>query len=433
MVLYMQKVYLKRIIYKAVTIFLYFLSWFIYFSYISYRFQGVPGYYFEDINLYKFMSVLPLILMLGIVISYKVDNIADIIFIATSYIVYLPLIYLCFPRLDILGPIIVNFFVTIFLWSIFRNLTIIKARYLKEPKSYFYLFLTFLIISFFVVFIKIFGFKTSIDYVNSLYEIRYQFKGDINTIKAYIFMLAEYFFVPLALFVIFNIKKLFYKIVVSILTLIIVIQIFYQSALKSALFIIPFLILGYIFLRNKDSIYLEKIIMIISVMLILSTVIVIYFKLPLLFKYILEHSLRRFLIAPPVNAYYHIVYTIDHFGWINIGNRKNMGNIISNFYYLTDGNAPAGLVADVLSRWGIIFFIAFPIIYTSYLSILRNILMGLKLSDQFILFGFYIYVISNTSFITTQISYGMLFMILIVIFLRIKFNKIKREIITNEE
>jgi hypothetical protein len=192
----------------------------------------------------------------------------------------------------------------------------------------------------------------------------------------------------------------------------------------------PFLVLGYFLLKesmkNRKTIYLDRLIRAFSLLGILFIISINLFKIPEWFRYLIDHSLRRFLVSPPVNAYYHILYTVEQYGWFNIGNRSGiMGNIVSKVFYGTDGNAPAGLIADALSRYGILFFIYFPLIYVLFLLFLRNIVRKLSLPNQFILFGFYIYVLTNTSLLTAQITYGMFLMILIVLIIDKKIKPLK--------
>jgi hypothetical protein len=425
----MLKFTVNRVINRLAATALYMFMWVMYFRYLSLRFQCIPGYYFEDVSFYKYFLVLPFILLISLFISLKVSNITDIIFISSFYIVYYPLFYISFPRLDILIPVFLNISITIFLWDMLKSVNLIVKN--KEGKeNYFFVFL--LVIIFTIIFIRLFGFKTQINYISSLYEIRSEFNESTSGVRAYIFILAEYLIIPLSLYLLFNARRSIYKILGLIVAFILSTQVFFISALKSALFIIPFLVLGYFLLKaslkNKGSIYLDRPITIFSLLVFLSIISITFFKIPNLFRYLIEQSLRRFLVSPPVNAYYHILYTIEQYGWFNVGNRRGiMGNIISEVFYGTNGNAPAGLIADALSRNGILFFITFPFIYLFSLFFLRNIVRNLSLPNQFLLFGFYVYVLTNTSLLTAQITYGMFLMIAIVWIMNNKFKLLRTE------
>jgi len=408
---------ITKIFIRLFSTFLYIFSWALYLMYLSDIFYGIPGYYFSDVLVYRYIWVIPIILVISLFLDNNVRNISDLILLGSVYIVFFPLIYLSFSNATLLIVISISTLFTVLGWRLLKNTNFIKKEIVSKFVRFKYSNFLLLIIIFVILFVNYLGVKLRLNYKSSLYEVRSEFKESFSGLSVYILILSEYFIIPLCMYSFFKTNKRFFKILFFIMGLFFSIQVFFHSAIKSSLFIIPFLILGYLFLRKKDTFDFYKFLFLFSILLILF----IQIKPGGIIGYLGNHSLRRFINAPPVNAYYHFLYTIEHYGWINIGNRKDMGNQISRFYYESDGNAPSGLLADAFSRFGTLGLLLFPPVFLIFLVILRNLTKNLKLSEQFILFGYYLYVLTNASFITSQITYGLFLMILSVYLLNKEF------------
>lgn len=405
-----------ELIYKIVSLPLYIFSWLYYSKYISTIFYGIPGYYFIDISWNKIILSISLLSLIVIILDSNIKSISDLFLMGVIYIIYIPLICLISNFLLFI-MIIFNILILALGWKKIKTLSLSKEiKRIRISKSK-YIFLWFLLIFLIISFIKFIGIRTKLDFSYSLYEIRSVFKESYSGLSVYVLTLSEYFLIPLILFLFIRSKKILLKIFLLIICIFIILQIFFVSALKSSIFIVFYLILGYIFLRNRKSFNFFKAVILFSAFLIL----IVSLHPKGIIGYLIDHSLRRFLISPVLNAYYHISYTVENYGLLNIGNRKNMGEIISKVYYNTYGNAPAGLSAGDFSRFGTLGLILFPFVFLLFLSLLKNLSTKLKLSEQFILFGYYLYVLINTSFITSFVTYGLLFMILLVYFLNKRF------------
>lgn len=408
---------MKKTCAKLFSTALYMFSWVTYLMYISDVFYGIPGYYFENLSYYRVILIMPLILAISFFLDHEVKDISDLILLGSIYIVLFPLIYLSFPDLILSIIVAIGTLFIIILDRLLKSVSFTKRRKVLSFVKYKHWKFFLLIMMFVILFWKFIGFKLSLNYEFSLYEIRSEFKKSFSGLSVYVLILSEYFIIPLCIYSFFKVNRTIFKILFLVIGFLFTIQVFLNSAIKSSLFIIPFLILGYLFFKKRKSFNFSNFLFISSLLLILF----IHINMGNIIGYLVNHSLRRFIISPPVNAYYHFLYTIEYYGWINIGNRKDMGNLISRAYYCTDGNAPSGLLADAFSRFGTLGLLIFPYVFSIFLTVLRGLTKNLELSEQFVLFGYYIYVLSNTSFLTSQITYGLLWMILTVYFLNKKF------------
>ncbi len=421
-----KKLFIRVIFYNTVV-----FLWVLYFLYCSNVFYLLPGY---NLGLHyswlQFIYLIPVISICSIFIPYKIENITDLIFLASILIYWFPLLYLLSDRLILFSIFAINLLFTIVIWNILKKRTKIRTfpkKIIITPQ--FKLIILVALLFYVLIFFVSFGFKTNLEYTSSLYEIRDEYKmASYGHFEGLLMMLSEYLLIPFILFFSFNTKGLT-KLIMFFVIFLISSQLFLFTALKSAILLPIFLILLYLIFDKRNEIIKYKNFLLIVIILL---VFAIFLLKPEMLSFIINHLLRRAVLSPPVNAYYHIDYFTDNYGLISNGIGKPLGELVSPVYYKVNGNATTGLVADTLGRGGIILFILFPIFYSSILLIIRYVSSFYPLKYQVILFGNYMYILLNASIFTTLWSYGLIGMIIISFMLSHKISITARKDIKSE-
>lgn len=390
-----------------------FTTWVFFFNYLSIRFYGIHGYFLEGYGFFDWLIVVPVIFFTSFFVSNFIKNISDFIFLLSILVLYYPLLYLSTADWFIYWIVLASFVGNIFLWYLVRDV-IYLSRWRVKPRIW---LIVLVVLLFCFSFIFSFGIKLDlIRFSGSLYKVRETFSSSFSGLNVYLFTLTEYFVVPLSLYLALCCNRFYVRLFFFCVAVLLAFLVFSHSALKSSLFIIPFLLSGYFIIGHRHRIDLRFFVvvysMIIALLIFLYGFVGISSGLGAL-RYGLDHTLRRFFVSPALNSFYTLSLFFEKYSMWEGGVDK-MGLEVSNYFYYTDGNATTGMVADAMARGGIFFYVIFPFIFISFLSLLKNVTFHMQLRQQFLLFGFSAYVLINTSILTAQLTYGVSCMMLVV-------------------
>ncbi len=389
-----------------------FTSWVIYFNYLSERFYGVEGYFLEGYGVDEWLMVFPVILFTSFFVPITIKNISDFIFLMSVLVMYHPLLYLSAVNASIYYLVLFGYVFTVYLWSIARGVVYLSLDQ-SEPRIMFMVFVVFVLS--FTYFLD-FGVKLGIEYVSSMYEVRREFSSTHTGISMYLIVLMEYLVVPILVYLSLRKGSWYLRLLYFLCAVFVSFQVFFNSAMKSSLFVIPFITLGYFVFYHRRSLDVGNVVIGLFSLIVILVLLVNLFGIgagSTMVGYGLDHTFRRFLVSPALNSYYFFSLYFEGFDLFGPG-VKGMGGVVSHYFYGTDGNATTGLAADALARGGMFFYMLFPLVFAGFLSLLKNLTFHMPLRDQFLLFGLSSYVLLNTSILTAQLTYGVSIMMLVV-------------------
>lgn len=381
----------------------------LYCLYIFDRFYGVEGYFLDGYGVLNWFIALPFVLFLSVMMKINVKNVSDIIVLFSIVFYAFPLLFLSTAK-----PLrmIFIFFVFSGFLIFYRFLTtkilLLKDNRIKEIDCTIFK-ISSMIISLMVLFLFAINFnpKFSISFVDSLYEVRSNFKGSFSGFKVYVFTLTQYFAMPILIYHFLVSRSKLLKLLVLLLILWFTCQVFFYSAMKSSLFLPVYIFSGYYIIKKNKFSSMHFILFVAVGFFVLLSV---SNFLSGVASYFFDHTLRRFIISPSLNAFYFLDYLVSN-DLLQTG-IPDLGGVVSNYYYHSEnGNATTGLLADSIGRFGILGALFFMVIFPLYFALINFLSKKLDLNLQFVFFGGYSYVLLNTSLLTAQITYGLFFMV----------------------
>lgn len=293
-------------------------------------------------------------------------------------------------------------------------------KYLNFNNNIFFIFLFFIAVTSLLIIIYIYGISFNLPNITDVYSVRENFIENSNVISSYTSIIAGYTICPILLLIGINLlkNKPFISTLFIIISLVMSIQIYANSGLKSVAFTsFSCLIFYFIFKYIKNlGIFFAISIPIVFILLIGIYNIFDFHKLEI----VLYHWFRRVFIVPGMNVNYVFDYMLNQ----NLQSLKDSPLIISEYYYGTSGSANSGLVGDAFSRVSYLGFfinglILLCILKLSNYVIPENSNIGLSLMIPIS------YALSNSSITTIFITYGYFLIVLIFIFFRKNINEIE--------
>lgn len=385
--------------------------------YIEARFDRVIGFSVIEFNFFYYLLNLIPVICYSFLFPLNLKYTSDYLVLFILLFVNIPIGYFCLLKIN---SYFFSFLFVLLNFSWFLIWLFLRNTFFVYPKKIpvfniknIVIFSIFLSVFYFLISNGI-GFKFFEK--REIYRIRKLFKSqDIGLILSYLFSLMQYSIIPLILMIAIRLKSYILKVSAIILAIICAFSIFSVTALKSSLFVLVFVLIGYIIAKkeiNKSS----KFLIFLNAIVVFLTLFSNYNPI---FTEFYNHTLRRVFYSPiktGVLAYDYFLYHCNNCGFSK-GIGDNVGHTISKFYFNLEGNSTTGFLANSLLNKGIFntFFsiIMLIIIFKLIDSVTKNtnIKYGLVV---FIVFG---YVLSNTALTSTLLSYGLLLSIITFKFL----------------
>lgn len=267
--------------------------------------------------------------------------------------------------------------------------------------------LIFAIFSSFSVFYNDFGFNLSPPSFFDVYEVREFYIENVSMLGGYSAILNGFMFSPLSvlLSLFFYIKgRYFLSILFFFIAFILSYQVYSSAGFKSValmfMVVLAFAVLMRLFWKNGFG-------SLVSVILVFILFVGFFLSLAFSFDDLLLHWARRTLIVPGVNASYFIEY--EYLYSFEAG--ASAPNVISKFYYNTDGSANSGLIGDGVFKYGIYFFWINILVFFIFLS---SIEFFLGKNSRLLAAVFFpsAYALANSTIASVLLTYGLAPMIL---------------------
>jgi len=266
--------------------------------------------------------------------------------------------------------------------------------------------------------VKTCGLNFSVPSIFSVYTQRKLFKEElINLPKITLYIVTNFAYVlsPFLIMKGVTSDKVFKKILFILIAFATTFYLFSLVAYKSSLFAIAISFIIYLLLRKSYTyVYtLSKYIIILSI-----TLGVFYF---LIHNSILDtlilHWLRRVTIVQGLNVAYHIDYIMSNdLILTHIPFYKYSSPIISETYYGTSGNAPAGILGSMFEIYGVIGIFITLILLTFFLISIDTLAKYFKEEIIVSLSVSIFYIITGTSITTIFFTYGFILLLMLFYF-----------------
>ena len=381
--------------------------------YTENRFNVVAGYGKIDFNiLYFLLNIIP-IFWYAILFPNKMIYVSDYLVLLILLFVNIPIGYFCLLKTEselLSLAFILLHFSWFAIWRVFRN----KFITFKGVKEFTPTVVNIVLIAVFLLaifFLLKNGLAFSFYAKKEIYKVRKLFKSkEVGVVFGYVFSLMQYSIIPIIIMIGVKFKSKILKFSSFIIAVFCAFSIFSSSALKSSLFVLAFVLIGYLIPKFKLT-KAYKLLFLVSFSVITLEVLKNYNSI---FRELYDHSLRRILYSPSktgVLAYDYFLNYCDNCGFFGgIGN--NIGHILSKFFFKLDGNSTTGFLANSLLSRGVLGTILNILILVITLKIIDIVTKVSPLKYGLMAFIVYGYVLSNTALTSILVSYGLILSII---------------------
>lgn len=393
--------------------------------YIEEEFDRVRGFQKVAFNInYYILNLIP-VFAYSVLFPLRMKYVSDYIVFFMILLINIPIGYFCLLKTDSyllsLGVVALNFS-WFLLWIMTRHIFVkipkIKFRLSLKRLVFIFIFLTI------IIFILTNGISIQFYEKGEIYKVRKLFKTrDMNIILRYLFTLMQYSLIPLVIMIAIRIKSNLLKIIYISIAVIMALSIFSATALKSSLFVVIFVLIGYLISRFR--VFNPNILLFLLSAFVFSLSYV--YESGAILTELYDHTLRRVLYIPSktsVLAYEYFTENCSDCGLFN-GVGGNTGNILSEYYFGTKGNSTTGFLAKATLNKGLLYALLMIVLLVISLKAIDTITRHLPIKYGLVVFIVYGYVLSNTALSTTLVSYGLILSLLIVRLLRKWIRKIE--------
>lgn len=323
--------------------------------------------------------------------------------------------------------IILFFSIMVFLSNIKIKLKI-KLFSFNFKDIYLYSFLLVIFLFSLIIIIGTYGLSFDLPNITDVYSVREKFINNSNFLSSYVSVITGYIISPFLLLLGVNLfqyngRQRRLGLIFMLFSILLSIQIYASSGLKSVAFASFVCLSFYIFIKNVKNIGIFFVIIItfsFFFLMLISNLFIIE-KLDIL----LYHWFRRVFIVPGMNVNYFFDYIVSN----NLLTLKGAPLIISEYYYGTSGSANSGLIGDSFTKYNYIGFIINGFIFLFILK-LSDYIIDSRSSIGLSLMIPIAYAISNSSITTVFFTYGYILIVCFFVFFKkniykIEFNKRK--------
>lgn len=373
---------------------------------IEQKFDVIDGFNKINFNFFYYMLNIIPVLGYGLIFPAKMKYVSDYIVFFILIFVNIPIGYFCLLKTNNIMVssllVLLNFSWVVF-WRLTRNkfiaISIEKFRWSFKNV----VIITILLVSFYFLLRN--GLEFNLYQKSDIYKVREQFKSkDLGLILSYLFTIMQYSIIPLTIVIATKLKSRLLKIMVLTLAVFCAFSIFSATALKSSLFVLVFVFIGYLISKIKLN-STNKILMLINIFIIFLICFRTYS--PIL-EELYTHVLRRVFYSPVKTGVFAYEYFLNCpscgiFGGIG----DNIGHTLSKVYFKTEGNATTGFLANSLLNRGVFGTVLNIIILLFTFKVIDTITRNSPIKYGLMCFIVYGYVLSNTALFSTLASYGL--------------------------
>lgn len=384
--------------------------------YIEDKFEYVRGFHNIGFNFYYYcLNLIPLFLY-SLLFPLNMKYVSDYIVFFMILLVNIPVGYFLLLKTDdfLLAFLVMLLnFSWFFLWRAFRTTFILLPQIKIALKELVFIALLIVIL----YFLWNSGLSFKFHEKREIYRIRTLFKErDWGIVLKYLFSLMQYSIIPVLVMIAVSLKSKLLKGLVILTAVIITISIFSVTALKSALFVLVFVFIGY--LISKFKVY-NPVTLLAFVSVAILFLIWIH-EYNAIFEELYTHTMRRVFYTPSKTgtlAYEYFTLHCDSCGYFG-GLGDNIGHRLSLFYFGTEGNSTTGFLANSILNKGIFrTFLDIGLLIIT-LKAIDSVTRSIPVKYGLIVFIVYGYVLSNTALSSTLFSYGLILSLLMVSILK---------------
>lgn len=374
-------------------------------------FSHVPGYSLvNNINFYDMLPYIIVSIIPAFFININYKKSSDLILWFVYYTHVVPSV--------ILHPLIVIKYT--FLWSyiliLFFTVTVLlnKIKFNKNVSvnisfNKFNMILIFISMFFISVLIVTFGINLNLPDITDVYGLRREYVEKSNLLSGYIAIMGGYVVAPFLLLygiVTFKINKKI-SLLFIVLSIFLSFQIFANSGFKSVAFSSIISLLLFLYLRIVFNFGFSF-----SISIPIFILFIIFISDIFNLEIVLYHWFRRTFIDTGINVNFFYEYISQR----NLLYLDNAPNIISNYYYNTNGSANSGLLGDSFARLNYFGFFINGFIFLIVLKVSDKITSNIN-NKNFVMSLFLptSYAISNSSITTIFLTYGFLLLIVLLV------------------